>query len=91
MNINWYSRCFYPILTSYNHIFCLYHIYHISDRFTLCETAMIALVDRLLMNIDNGLLTGLSLINFRKAFDLVDHGVLLRKLVAYQLSEESIH
>lgn len=42
------------------------------------------------MNMDNGLLTGLSLINFRKAFDLVDHGVLLRKLAAYQLSEESI-
>ena len=47
-------------------------------------------VDRLLMNMDNGLLTGLSLIDFRKAFDLVDHGILLRKLVVYQLSEESI-
>ena len=58
--------------------------------FYSCETAMIELVDRLLMNIDNGLLTGLSLIDFRKAFDLVDHGVLLRKLVVYQLSEESI-
>ena len=31
---------------------------------------MIELVDRLLMNMDNGLLTGLSLIDFRKAFDL---------------------
>ena len=51
---------------------------------------MIELVDRLLMNMDNGLLTGLSLIDFRKAFDLVDHGVLLRKLVVYQLSKESI-
>ena len=51
---------------------------------------MIELVDRLLMNMDNGLLIGLSLIDFRKAFDLVDHGILLRKLVVYQLSEESI-
>ena len=42
------------------------------------------------MNVDNGLLTGLSLIDFRKAFDLVDQGVLLRKFVTYQLSEESI-
>ena len=58
--------------------------------FYSCETAMIELVDRLLMNMDNGLLTGLSLIDFRKAFDLVDHEVLLRKLVVYQLSEESI-
>ena len=39
---------------------------------------------------DNGLLTGLSLIDFRKAFYLVDHEVLLRKLVVYQLSGESI-
>ena len=31
------------------------------------------------MNMDDGLLTGLSLIDFRKAFDLVDHGVLLRE------------
>ena len=58
--------------------------------FYSCETAMIELVDRLLMNMDNGLLIGLSLIDFRKAFDLVDHGILLRKLVVYQLSEESI-
>ena len=58
--------------------------------FYSCETAMIELVDRLLMNTDNGLLIGLSLIDFREAFDLVDHGVLLKKLVAYQLSEESI-
>ena len=46
---------------------------------------MIELVDRLLMNMDNGLLTGLSLIDFRKAFYLVDHEVLLRKLVVYQI------
>ena len=58
--------------------------------FYSCETAMIELVDRLLMNMDNGLLTGLSLIDFRKAFDLVDHGVLLRKLAACHLSPESI-
>ena len=58
--------------------------------FYSCETAMIELVDRLLMNMDNGLLTGLSLIDFRKAFYLVDHEVLLKKLVVYQLSGESI-
>ena len=31
------------------------------------------------MNMDDVILTGLSLINFREAFDLVDHGVLLRE------------
>ena len=51
---------------------------------------MIELVDRLLIDMDNGLSIGLSLIDFRKAFYLVDHEVLLRKLVVYQLSGESI-
>ena len=41
---------------------------------------MIDLVDNLLGNMGNGLVAGLSLIDFRKAFDLVDHGVLLKKL-----------
>ena len=58
--------------------------------FYSCKTAIIELVEVLLMNMDNGLLTGLSLIDFRKAFDLVDHGVLLRKLAACHLSQESI-
>ena len=55
-----------------------------------CETAMIDLVDNLLGNMDNGLVSGLSLIDFRKAFDLVDHGVLLKKLAIYQLSDVSL-
>ena len=41
---------------------------------------MIDLVDNLLGNMDNGLVAGLSIIDFRKAFDLVDHEVLLKKL-----------
>ena len=36
---------------------------------------MIELVDRLLMNMDNGLLIGLSLIDFHKSFDLVHHTI----------------
>ena len=40
---------------------------------------------------DDGLLTGLSLIDYRKAFDLVDHELLLKKLRVYQLSESSIN
>ena len=58
--------------------------------FHSCETAMIDLVDNLLGNTDNGLVSGLSLIDFRKAFDLVDHGVLLKKLAIYQLSDASL-
>lgn len=58
--------------------------------FHSCETAMIELVDNLLTNMDNGLVKELSLIDHRRAFDLVDHGVLLRKLAVYQLSESSL-
>ena len=47
---------------------------------------MIDLVDNLLGNMDNGLVSSLSLIDFRKAFYLVDHGVLLKKLAIYQLT-----
>ena len=58
--------------------------------FHSCETAMIDLVDNLLVNMYNGLVSSLSLIDFRKAFDLVDHGVLLKKLAIYQLSDASL-
>ena len=58
--------------------------------FYSCETVVIDLVEGLLMNMDNGLFTGLSLIVFRKAFDFVDHGVLLRNHSDCQLLEESI-
>ena len=58
--------------------------------FSLRETAMIELVDSLLTNMDNGLINGLTLIDYRKAFDLVDHEILLKKLSIYGLSPSAI-
>ena len=69
---------------------CYSNTSQVSDRSTLAKLPWLNLWIAFLMNMDDGLLTGLSLIDFRKAFDLVDHGVLLREFAAYQLSKVSI-
>lgn len=50
------------------------------------ETALIALADSWLRAINEGELVGCVLVDFRKAFDLVDHKLLLEKLRLYKLS-----
>ena len=42
--------------------------------------ALIRLTDQILTNIDNDELTGLVFIDFRKAFDVIDHELLLNNL-----------
>lgn len=53
---------------------------HLCDR---CVRALIKLVDSLVIKMDNGLISGLNLIDYHEAFDLVDHATLLKKLVIY--------
>ncbi len=48
-----------------------------------CQTVLIKLTDYFLNNMDNGELTGVLLIDLRKAFDLVDHELLLHKMELY--------
>lgn len=48
--------------------------------FRSCELALVNLTDTLLANIDQGLLSGLLLIDLKNAYDLVDHTTLLSKL-----------
>ena len=48
-----------------------------------CETMLIKLTDYILNNIDNGNLCGMVLVDLRKAFDLVDHELMLMKLDMY--------
>ena len=45
-----------------------------------CETALIGMVCRWLESINQGALIGAVMIDFKKAFDLVDHAILLEKL-----------
>ena len=52
------------------------------------ETALIQLTDDCLRNMENGLLTGVALLDFSAAFDLVDHDLLLLKLKDYNFSEK---
>jgi len=49
------------------------------------ETALIAVVDRLLENQDNAHANGMIFADFQTAFDLVDHSVLIEKLHIYDL------
>ncbi len=46
-------------------------------------TALIKIYDDFLKGFDNGNFVGAVFIDLRKAFDTVDHGILLKKLVAY--------
>ena len=52
-----------------------------------CQTALTRLIDTWLKAIDTGEMTGVILLDFRKAFDLVDHKILLQKLRIYRIGE----
>ena len=55
-----------------------------------CETALIGMVCKWLDSINRGSLIGTVMIDFKKAFDLVDHSLLLKKLKHYKLSENTL-
>ncbi|CAB4007131.1 Hypothetical predicted protein, partial [Paramuricea clavata] len=56
-----------------------------SRPFHSCETMLLQLTDSLLNDMDKGNLSGILLIDFRKAFDLISHDLLLQKLAIYDL------
>ena len=54
------------------------------------ETALIKLTDELLFNMDNDKVTGMISIDFKKAFDLVNHETLLKKLQMHGLTNSAV-
>ena len=56
-----------------------------------CETALIHMVEKLLEALSNSEIVGIILVDFRIAFDLVDHSILLKKLEFYKFNQVSIN
>ena len=55
-----------------------------------CETALVNMIDSWLDAIDKGKMIGVVLVDFKKAFDLVDHNILLDKLSLYSIKGEAL-
>ena len=55
------------------------------------ETALIKIVDELLFNLDRNKVSGLVLVDYAKAFDMVDHELLLKKLEVYGVKNQELN
>ena len=68
-------------------------IYNLQSAFRTghsTETQLIRLTDEILLNMDKDEVTGLVFVDFRKAFDTIDHKLLLRKLSIYGASVSAV-
>ena len=55
-----------------------------------CHTALTKLIDRWLSNINRKQFTGVLFVDFAKAFDVINHKLLLKKLAIYKLSSGTL-
>ena len=55
-----------------------------------CQTALVKLIDQWMTCIDQGDFVGALFVDFKKAFDLVDHSILLNKLSLYKIDQLSL-
>ena len=68
-------------------------LYHLQSGFRSshsCQSAVTTMLDSWLSAINQGELTGAVFLDLRKAFDMVNHTILLKKLSIYNLSINSI-
>ena len=77
------------------HIYDSFYLYLVSNNLLYsaqsgfrksfsCETALAQMIHKWTSAINHGLLNGIIYIDLRKAFDLIDHGILLKKLELYR-------
>ena len=55
-----------------------------------CQTALIKLIDQWMASADKGDIAEALFIDFRNAFDLVDHNLIINKLSAYNFNNLSL-
>ena len=53
-------------------------------------TALLETTNNWSINIDNGLLNGVLFIDLKKAFDTIDHEIILRKLAKYGVDQSAL-
>ena len=93
-----------PILTKplekhiYNHMYCymeknnLFHRNQSGFRQNhSCHTALVKMIDNCLNAINHSEFTGVIFLDFKKAFDLVSHSILLQKLKLYFPDENTFY
>ena len=51
---------------------------------------MIKIIDDLIFNLDNDRVSGMVLVDYLEAFDMIDHTLLLKKLEVYGLNRDSL-
>ena len=81
----------YKCLTSHLNKYDLIHPNQSGFReFHSCHTALTKLIDRWLVNVNKRQFTGVLFVDFAKAFDVIDHKLLLKKLAVYKLSPNTL-
>ena len=55
-----------------------------------CHTALANMTNKWLIGVNNSMMTGAVFLDLRKAFDLIDHSILIAKLSLYLKNEDSV-
>ena len=79
------DRCLFAFLNKYT------NLSPGSGKKHSCNTAFISLLDKWLKNIDKGEITGAVFFDLRKAFDVVDNEILLKKLKSHKFDDRTMN